>query len=840
MESASKKNGPLTLPVKGMHCAACSARIERALSGMQGVTSAQVNLAGETLALALAPDGPTLDDVAKRVAELGFALELPEKETTLELAIGGMHCAACSSRIERVVGKMPGVKKASVNLATQSGEIVFDPGQVSQRAVREAIAGLGFTSEPRSGAAGNLFRKRQQEALEELARIKRRLIPALFFAGLLLFVSMGHMAGLSLPDAISPHHSPAAFALLQLALTLPIVWIGRRFYMSGLPNLFRGSPDMDSLVAVGTGAALVYSLWNTAEILLGIDPAAKAGDLYFESAGVLIALISLGKFLEARAKFKTSDAIAALMRLAPDTATLVRDGEKIAIPLEEAEKGDLLFVKPGERVPVDGVVTDGVSSVDESMLTGEPIPVTKRPGDPVTGGTLNGPGAFTMRAERVGADATLSRIVDMVQKAQGSKAPIASLADTISFYFTPAVMAIALVSALAWLILGGSDFPFALRIFVAVLVIACPCAMGLATPTSIMVGAGTGARLGVLIKSGEALQTASKIQAVVFDKTGTLTHGKPVLTDVHAVPGTGLDETAVLELAAAAEGSSEHPLALAVVKAARDKGLAPGEPEAFEAVPGRGIAARAADRDILIGNRRFLEERAVTGLEDGRGASLDETWSGQGKTCVHMAVDGAFCAILAIADTLRPEAPQVVGALRSRGVRVVMLTGDNERAARAMAAQAGVEEVIAGVLPGRKAEEIRRLKESGLIVAMVGDGVNDAPALALADIGLAMGSGIDVAVESCDVALMRNDLRGVLTALELSRAVMRNIKQNLFWAFAFNVTGIPVAAGLLHAFGGPTLNPMIAGTAMALSSVTVVSNALRLRFFRPRLQRGEA
>jgi P-type Cu+ transporter len=834
MSKTKKHGGPLTLPVKGMHCAACSGRIERVLSAMDGVNAAQVNLAGETLALDYDPEKTSLDDVSKRVAELGFTLEIPSGETRLDLSLGGMHCASCSSRIERVVSELPGVKTARVNLAAESGEFVFDPEQISQRAVREAISSLGFTSEVRSGAAGNLFKKRQKEAREELGRIQRRLLPSLGFAGLLLFVSMGHMAGLPLPDALSPHHSPAAFALVQLCLTLPIIWAGRRFYTDGLPNLWRGSPNMDSLVAVGTGAALAYSLWNTAEILLGMDPAARAADLYFESAGVLVALISLGKYLEARAKLKTSDAIAALMQLAPDSATLMRDGEKVPIPLEEVEAGDALFVRPGERLPVDGRVVEGDSSVDESMLTGESMPVAKRPGDPVTGGSLNINGALTITAERVGADTTLARIIDLVQKAQGSKAPIANLADAISYYFVPTVMAVAVIAGLSWLTLGGADFPFALRIFVAVLVIACPCAMGLAVPTSIMVGTGTGARLGVLFKGGEALQIAGKLDAMVFDKTGTLTHGKPVLTDIFAAAGTGLGEEDVLSLAAGAEGSSEHPLAQAVVKAARERGLDAPKPEAFEAVAGRGIVAQAGGREIWIGNRAFLSERGASGLDEEAVKKAEDGFSSQGKTAVSMAVDGVFTAILAIADTLREESAGVVAKLRAKGIRVVMLTGDNERAAGAIAAMAGIDDVVAGVLPERKAEEISRLKDAGLTVGMVGDGVNDAPALALADLGVAMGSGVDVAVESCDVALMRNDLRGVLTALSLSRAVMRNIKQNLFWAFAFNVIGIPVAAGILYAFGGPTLNPMIAGTAMALSSVTVVSNALRLRFFTPK------
>ncbi|MDQ7831883.1 MAG: heavy metal translocating P-type ATPase [Desulfovibrionaceae bacterium] len=832
MKKAAPPGGKrITMPVSGMHCAACAARIEKIVSGMAGVDAVSVNLADESMHLAFDPDTVDLDAVISRVADLGFTATAPQSQASLELAVTGMHCAACSSRIERVVGAMPGVTQASVNLAAETGKFVFDPQTITPRDIRRAIRDLGFSSE--SLTTTDFFKARRTEAENALHALRRELVPAMVLAGLLLYVSMGHMLGLPLPPFLDPHHSPAGFALAQFVLVVPIMWAGRRFYTIGIPSLVRGAPNMDSLVAVGTGAAFLHSLWNLIEILLGVDPAARAMDLYFESAGVLIAMISLGKYLEAGAKYKTSDAIAALMRLAPDTATLVKDGEHIPIPLEEVVAGDVLLVRPGDRVPTDAAVVEGQSGVDESMLTGEPLPVTKRPGDTVTGGTLNTTGALVVRAVRVGADTTLSRIVALVREAQGSKAPIADLADRVSFYFVPAVMACAVVAALSWYVFGGATYTFSLRIFTAVLVIACPCAMGLATPTSIMVGTGRGARLGILVKSGAALQGAGGLTAMVFDKTGTLTHGRPSLDEVRVAPGTdGLDENTALALAAAAESLSEHPLAQAVVREAARRGLVLAKPAAFEAMPGKGVVALVGEKKVLVGNREFLTENGVTGMDAADAAAVG--LADQGKTPVHLAVDGEFAAILAIADKLRPESPAVVAELARRGIAVVMLTGDAERTARAVAAAAGISRVVAGVLPDRKSQEIERIQAEGYRVGMVGDGINDAPALARADLGVAMGSGIDVAIESCDVVLMRNDLRGVLAALDLSRAVMGNIRQNLFWAFAFNTIGIPVAAGVLHLFGGPTLNPMLAGTAMALSSFTVVTNALRLRFFTPK------
>jgi len=818
--------------IKGMHCAACSGRIERVVGGMEGVEEAPVNLAAETLSLTYDPDKLSTEDVAERIKGLGFEALFPQDSglESLHLELGGMHCAACSSRIERVTGNLDGVNEASVNLAANTGSFIFDPALVSRRDIRQAISGAGFTSEVQSGGS-NLFETRRREAEEKLAAQKREMIPAFLFALPLLILSMGHMWGMPLPLWLDPIHAPQTFAGVQLLLTLPVVWSGRNFYLQGIPALLRGGPNMDSLVAMGTGAAFVYSLWNTIAIATGLgDPVAHAMDLYFESAAVLIAMISLGKYFEARSKIKTSDAIRSLMQLTPDTATLLRDGEQVTISVDEVEPGDTLLIKPGERIPVDGTVADGRSSVDESMLTGEPMPVGKDIGDSVAGGTLNTHGALTITTERVGQDTMLARIIRLVQEAQGSKAPIANMADTISFYFVPTVMTLALIAGAAWY-LSGAGFPFSLRIFVAVMVIACPCAMGLATPVSIMVGTGRGAQLGVLIKSGRALQEAGSLDTVIFDKTGTLTHGRPEVADITMVRGT-MAQTEAVYLAAAAESQSEHPLAQAFVRHAKSLELNIPQPDAFEAIPGKGIKATIGYREVLIGNWDFMQEHGFGFDEDTFAEAAVPHYESQGATVIYFASENRLNALFAIADEIRDETPEVIATLKKAGLTPIMLTGDNAKTAQVVADKAGIETVVAGVLPDRKAEEVDRLQKQGRKVAMIGDGINDAPALAKADIGIAMGSGIDVAVESGDVVLMKSDLRSLLTALNLSRATMSNIKQNLFWAFAFNTIGIPVAAGVLHIFGGPTLNPMIAGTAMAMSSVTVVSNALRLRFFK--------
>lgn len=820
-----------TVSVKGMSCASCSSRIERVVSAMEGVELAAVNLATESMELAWDDSTISYDLIAGRVKALGFELEEEEssEELTLDLAITGMHCAACSTRIEKVVSGLAGVVSVAINMVTETGTVVYHKDLTSQRQIREAIANLGFEARPVSASLDQFSRKRK-EALVRLAAMKARLIWSLGLAALLLLISMGEMLGLPLPSVIHPHHYPLRFALIQFCLVIPIMVLGRNFYLIGIPALLRLVPNMDSLIAMGTGAAFIYSTWNLVEIMLGGDSprsALLAMDLYFESAGVLIALVSLGKYMETRSKSHTSDAIAKLMQLTPDKAILLKGEEQTEILVEEIESGDMLLVRAGERIPVDGLIARGRTAVDESMITGESLPISKKEGDRVTCGTLNKNGVLQIHAEQVGQDTLLARIVRMVQTAQGSKAPIAGMADRISLYFVPVVMVVAVLTGLAWYVLGGADFSVALRFFIAVLVIACPCAMGLATPTSIMVGTGRGAQLGVLIKSGEALEMAEKVQALVFDKTGTLTYGRPELTDL-INPSHEQSDERLLFLVGSIEQSSEHPLAEALVAAAKVKGGELKQPEVFEALVGQGVSGRVDGQEILLGNRQLMQGRHVP--VEGVDAEVAKL-SGQGKTVLFLAVDGRFAALLAIADKLKPEVPEALARMRKMGLRLIMLTGDQEITARAIAAQAGIDEVIAEVMPDKKADKIVELQQQGLRTAMVGDGINDAPALAMADVGIAMGTGNDIAIESGDIVLMKGNLDGVIIALQLSRAVMRNIRQNLFWAFAYNVIGIPVAAGLLVLFGGPSLNPMIAGAAMAMSSVSVVANALRLRRF---------
>lgn len=751
-------------------------------------------------------------------------------EKEYKVTISGMHCAACSSRIERVVGKMEGVVSCNVNLATTNAGIIYDPNRVSPGEVAEKIAGLGFHAqeiledEPATDST--------EKGKKELTMMRRKLWPLFILAVLIMIISMGPMLGLALPGVIAPDQSPISYTVLQLLLLLPVLYLGRGFYLSGIPSLLRGGPNMDSLIAIGTGAAVIYSSWNLVEIIAGHIH--KVHDLYFESAAMLLALISLGKYLEARAKDRTSDAIQQLIQLAPETATLLIDGKQQKVAVSDITPGDRLLIRPGERIAVDGQVVEGLSAVDESMLTGESVPVKKEEGCDLYGGTLNTNGSLTMVATKVGSNTLLARIVKLVRDAQGEKAPIANLADRISYYFVPTVMGIATAAGLSWFVLGSADFSFSLRIFIAVLVIACPCAMGLATPTSIMVGTGRGAQLGVLVKSGSVLELAEKVSCVVFDKTGTLTIGKPQVTDLRMLGE--LSKQQVLALAAASESRSEHPLAAAIVEAAEGSTTEQVLLRSFSALPGRGIQAQllmeTAEYELLLGNVMLLQDHGVV-VDEETIRVQSEQLAEAGQTVLYLAVNGKPEALIGIMDPLKEEAANTIKRLRKRGLKIVMLTGDNEKTALAVAKQAGIEQVLAGVLPDKKEQEIVRLQQQGERVAMVGDGINDAPALARADVGIAMGNGIDVAVESADIVLMTGHLDGVIRAIGLSRATMRNIKQNLFWAFIYNIVGIPVAAGLLAIFGGPTLNPMIGGAAMAMSSVSVVTNALRLRWYTP-------
>lgn len=777
---------------------------------------------------------------------------VPDTDKTacpLRFDIGGMHCAACSSRIERVVGRMDGVEKISVNLAAASAEVWPGAGGEAelQKQIMERVAALGFTATPAvNDDAARQFEENKAKAAADIHGRLRRLLPMAAFALPLLVISMGHMLGLPLPQALDPHLSPKAFMLAQLVLTLPVVWLGRHFYLDGITALLRKAPAMDSLVAVGTGAAFLFSLGNTLLGLAGSEPMTRAMNLYYESCAVLLTMIELGQFLEAVAKRRAGDAMGALMSLTPEHALRLNAEDPAAAPeqvaLDQVRVGDNLLLRPGGRVPVDGVVLTGKSAVDLSLLTGESIPVPVAPGDKLAAGSVNGEGSLTFMAEAVGGNTRLARIIRLVREAQGSKAPIARLADRVSFYFVPAVMLLALVAGLAWLVFSAEPITTALTVFVAVLVMACPCAMGLATPMSIMVGTGRGAQLGVLIKNGAALEQAGHISVLAVDKTGTLTTGKPVLTGVTLLEcPAAMDENALLGMAASLEARSEHPLALAIVGAARDRNLAMLPVEDVQVVPGMGISGQVVAQrgsagiavGIAVGNPAFMAERGLE-VPEATQRTLAQL-AQEGQTPLLLAVEqqggGQLAGILALADALRPESASVVSRLRAMGVRVVMLTGDNERTAKAVAQLAGVDEIAADLLPADKAAYVRRLQEEGHVVGMVGDGINDAPALAAAHVGMAVGTGVDVSAEAGDIVLMRDGMEAVLTALALSRATMRNIRQNLFWAFGYNVLGLPVSAGLLHVFGGPMLSPMLAGTAMALSSVSVVTNALRLRFF---------
>ena len=741
-----------------------------------------------------------------------------------EYKLSGMTCAACAMTVEMAVKDLETVEDVSVNLATERLSLLPKAGFDSQQ-VLDAVAEAGYQAEEKGKDRPSDVSEEAEIKAQKLQKKKQELLILLITALPLLYISMGSMVGLPLPSFLDHMAHPLVFVLSQLLLTLPAVWIGRSFYQRGFRNLIKRHPNMDSLIAVGTSAAFLYSLYSVGQVFLGHH--ASVHQLYFESVAVIISLVLLGKYLESSAKGRTSQAIQSLLELVPSQATVIRYGEAVTIDTEDIRVGDIIRIKPGERMPVDGLVTYGQTFVDESMMTGESVPIEKKVGDTITSATINQNGSIDYQATRVGSDTTLAQIVRLVEEAQGSKAPIAALADKISLYFVPIVLSLATLSALGWYFLAGESLSFSLSIFIAVLVIACPCALGLATPTAIMVGTGKGAENGILIKSGQALEAAYQLDTIVLDKTGTITVGRPSLTDLLSL--SDFNRSDLLQLIASAEQHSEHPLAQAILEAAEEEGLDLLPVSHFKAVIGRGLSAQVEGRQLLVGNESLMKDKHID--SSAFQEQLLEL-SQEGKTAMFVAIDGQLAGILAVADEMKSSSLKAVQELQSMGLEVIMLTGDREETATAIAQKAGIQKVIAGVLPDGKATAIKDLQEAGKKLAMVGDGINDAPALVQADVGIAIGSGADVAIESADVVLMHSDLQDVVKAIKLSQATIRNIKENLFWAFAYNTLGIPIAMGLLHLFGGPLLNPMLAGLAMSLSSVSVVVNALRLGRFK--------
>ena len=811
-----------SLKVEGMTCSACSSRVERFVRKLDGVNEANVNFATETLNVDFDTDKLTVNDIENTVIKAGYKVKKDMKSYTFK--VEGMTCSACANRVERVTKKLEGVESASVNFATEKLTVTVDEELTGYPQIKSVVEKAGYK------LIKEEEKKEESSKLDDRKILLIRFIVSACFAVPLLIISMGHMMGLHLPHIIDSMSNPFNFALIQIILTIPVMIMGYKFYKIGIKNLFRLSPNMDSLIAVSTIAAFIYGIFGIYKIKTGETDYAM--HLYFESVAVILTLITLGKYLESVSKGKTSQAIKALIGLAPKTATIIRDDKEITVPIEEVIVGDIVIVKPGEKLPVDGEIIEGNTSIDESMLTGESIPVEKIVGSNVIGASINKTGYIKYKATKVGKDTALSQIVKLVEEAQGSKAPIAKLADVISAYFVPTVIGLAIISSVAWLMAGETPL-FAITIFISVLVIACPCALGLATPTAIMVGTGKGAENGVLIKGGEALETTHLVNTIVFDKTGTITEGKPIVTDIVC---NDISEEEILTIAASAEKGSEHPLGEAIVKCAEEKGLSLKKIDEFRAIPGYGIEVKIDNKEILLGNKKLITNKISNSITDSEVLNLfkkGDSMAEEGKTPMYIAIDNTLTGIIAVADVVKENSKKAIESLHNMGIKVAMITGDNQKTANAIAKQVGIDFVLAEVLPEDKANEVKKLQSDNLKVAMVGDGINDAPALAQADVGIAIGSGTDVAIESADIVLMKSDLMDVTTAIKLSRETIKNIKQNLFWAFGYNILGIPVAMGVLHIFGGPLLNPMIAAAAMSLSSVSVLTNALRLRKFDP-------
>lgn len=811
-----------TLSIEGMTCASCVGRVEKALAGLDGVSEVAVNLASETARLSL-DDPSRLTDATQTLASLGY----PARTSKVTLNIASMSCASCVGRVDKALADVPGVLSVSVNLAAETATVEYLEGAVSLGNLMAASAAIGYPAEIAEAQASQ---SRVARKAEEADGLRRSVLLAAILTLPVFILEMGS------------HLIPAFHHLVMTTVGLQTSWIiqfvlatlvlfgpGRHFYTKGFPALFKGAPDMNSLVAVGTGAAWGYSV--VATFLPGLLPEGVRA-VYFEAAAVIVVLILIGRWLEARAKGRTGAAIQALLGLQVRTARVVRGGDTVEVDVDALAVGDVILVRPGERIPVDGEVTEGSSNVDESMITGEPVPVQKAAGAAVTGGTVNGTGSLTFKAARVGSDTTLAQIIRMVEEAQGAKLPIQGLVDRVTLWFVPAVMVLSALTVVVWLLVGPDPaLTFALVAGVSVLIIACPCAMGLATPTSIMVGTGRAAEMGVLFRKGDALQALSEVDVIALDKTGTVTEGQPSLTDL--VTADGFDRDKVLSLIAAVEAQSEHPIAEAIVRGARAEGIAVPNATGFRSITGYGVAATVEGQEVMVGADRYMSRE---GIEIAALVETEAELAGRGRTALYAAIDGKLAAVIAVADPVKPASQEAIAALHARGFKVAMITGDKRETAEAIARETGIDHVIAGVLPDGKVAALDDLRAGDRKIAFVGDGINDAPALAHADVGIAIGTGTDVAIESADVVLMSGDLRGVVNAVEVSRRTMSNIRQNLVWAFGYNVALIPVAAGVLYPAFGLLLSPVFAAGAMALSSVSVLTNALRLRRIAPALR----
>lgn len=818
--------------ITGMTCSACGKAAERAVKKVDGVVNQSVNMAIEKINIEYDGDKVKFEDLAKAIRKAGYNLIEDINYNKVDFKIGGMTCASCAKAIERAVNKLDGIEDINVNVATERATINYDISKLKLTQIRNTIEKAGYKVLEKSESKNENLDEDKLIKEKEMKTLFTKFLAAVGFSVPLLYIAMGPMVPSPIgpwpvPNIINPTTNSLNYALIQLILVIPVMIAGNKFYKNGFKAIINKSPNMDSLVSIGTLAAFVYSLYTTFQMAnANMVSSHEHHQLYYESAGIIIALILLGKYLESRSKGKTSEAIKKLMGLQPKVAIVIKNKKEIEIPIEEVEVGDLIVVKPGSKIPVDGIVIEGHTSVDESMLTGESMPVEKNIGDKVTGASINKNGSIKFKAEKVGSDTALSQIIRLVEDAQGKKAPIAKLADTVSGYFVPTVITIAIVTALLWFTIGGQGVEFALTIFISVLVIACPCALGLATPTAIMVGTGKGAENGILIKGGEALELAHKIDTIIFDKTGTITEGKPKVTDI--VVSKSIDKDYLLKIAASAEKGSEHPLGEAIVRFGEDKNIDFMKVEKFRAIPGYGIEVSIDNKNVLLGNKKLMDDRKIS---LGNLSKTSDELASQGKTPMYIALENELGGIIAVADVVKSSSKKAIDKLHSMGIKVAMVTGDNKKTANAIAKEVGIDIVLAEVLPQDKSNEVKKLQNQGRFVAMVGDGINDAPALAQADIGIAIGNGTDVAMESADIVLMRSDLMDVPTAIKLSKETIKNIKQNLFWAFAYNTVGIPVAAGVLYIFGGPLLNPMIAAAAMSLSSVSVIGNALRLKGF---------